>query len=90
MQYAHDLPLEAWVELGVLGVALVLALYARRHDRAPRCAPTARAAVLLGPATLAFLAANVLDWPWHLAGCGVLWAIAAGGLLGSRLAPSYS
>jgi O-antigen ligase len=82
VQYAHDLPLEAWVELGVVGVALVLALYAAvalevlRVGRVP--------AALLGPGALAFLVANLFDWPWHLAGSGVLWAIAVGALIASR------
>lgn len=83
VQYAHDLPLEAWVELGVLGAALVLALYvaiALAVVRANRAA-----AALLGPAALGFLAANLFDWPWHLAGSGVLWAIAVGGLIGTRV-----
>jgi len=82
VQYAHDLPLEAWVELGVIGALLVLGLYvadARAVLRASRAS-----AVLLGPAVLAFLAANLLDWPWHLAGCGVAWAIAVGGVLAAR------
>jgi len=87
VQYAHDLPLEAWVELGMLGAVLVLALYVATIRAALRAGR--ESAVLLGPAALAFLAANLLDWPWHLAGCGVIWAIAVGGLLGSRL-PSYS
>jgi len=82
VQYAHDLPLEAWVELGVIGALLVLGLYvadARAVLRAPRAS-----AVLLGPAVLAFLVANLLDWPWHLAGCGVAWAIAVGGVIAAR------
>ncbi len=77
MQYAHDLPLEAWVELGVIGLALVLALYLTTIGATLRA--DRESAVLLGPAALAFLAADVLDWPWHLAGCSVIWAIAVGG-----------
>ena len=50
-----------------------------------RCVRGRTAAALLGPAALGFLLANLLDWPWHLAGSGVLWAIAVGGLLGTRL-----
>lgn len=82
VQYAHNLPLEAWVELGLAGVVLVLGLYGAVMLSALRA--TRAAAALLGPAALAFLAANLLDWPWHLAGSGALWAIAVGGLLGSR------
>ncbi len=85
VQYAHDLPLEAWVELGLLGVVLVLALYVA-VTRAALRATRPTAALLAAPA-LAFLAANLLDWPWHLAGCGVLWAIAVGGLVGAPRRP---
>lgn len=82
VQYAHNLPLEAWVELGAAGLLLVAGLYGAVALAAVRA--TREAAALLGPAALAFLAANLLDWPWHLVGCGVLWAIAVGGLLGSQ------
>jgi O-antigen ligase len=81
VQYAHALGLEAWVELGLLGAALVAALYVTVLRAALRA--TRVAAALLGPPAIAFLAANLLDWSWHLAGCGVLWAIAVGGLIGS-------
>jgi hypothetical protein len=82
VQYAHDLPLEAWVELGLPGAALILALYgtvvlvALRARRA--------VAVLLAPAALAFLAANLLDWEWHFAGSAAGFAIAVGGLISAR------
>lgn len=85
VQYAHNLFLEAWVEVGVAGLLLVVALYGAVGLATLRA--TREAAALLGPAALAFLAANVLDWPWHLVGCGFLWAIAVGGLLGSRGPP---
>ncbi|MEA2373553.1 MAG: O-Antigen ligase [Thermoleophilaceae bacterium] len=79
-RYAHNLPLEAWAELGVLGVAAVLALYAA-VGRAVWRARGSPAAWLLGPAALAFLATNLVDWPWHLAGVGALWALAVGGVV---------
>jgi hypothetical protein len=34
-----------------------------------------------GPTVVAFLLANLIDWPWHLAGSGAVWAAALGGLL---------
>jgi O-antigen ligase len=79
--YAHSLPLEAWAEVGPLGLAAVLGLYASvlalvwrlRHDRR---------AWLVAPAALAFLAANLVDWPWHLAGAAAVWALALGACLG--------
>ncbi len=39
--------------------------------------------VLLGPAAIAFLVANLLDWQWHLAGSAAAFAIAVGGLIAS-------
>ena len=78
--YAHNLPLEAWAEMGPLGLALVLGLYAsagtllwriRRHPDA----------WLVAPGVAAFLLANLVDWPWHLAGATAIWAICLGGCL---------
>ena len=79
-RFAHDLPLEVLVELGLLGLLLTLALYAA----AVRTAWTTRrtsAGWLLAPAVLAFMATNLIDWPWHLAGSGAVWAATFGGLL---------
>ena len=91
-RFAHDFPLEQWVETGIAGLMLVLALYgvaARALWRA-RGSP---ALWLLGPAVAAFLLANLIDWPWHLAGAGALaarWAreygVAAGSAAGRRAA----
>jgi O-antigen ligase len=78
--FAHDLPLELAAELGTLGLLLGLALYAAAAD-ALRRARARPALWLLGPAVSAFLIANLVDWPWHLAGLGAAWAVAAGGLL---------
>jgi O-antigen ligase len=78
VRFAHDLPLEEAVELGGLGLALAIALYvaaARAVWRSLR----QRAGWLLAPAVAAFLAANLIDWPWHLAGSGAIWALALGG-----------
>jgi uncharacterized membrane protein AbrB (regulator of aidB expression) len=41
------------------------------------------AAWLLGPAVVAFLAANLFDWPWHVPASGAIFALALGGLVGS-------
>jgi O-antigen ligase len=80
--FAHDLPLELAAELGALGALLALALYASAAA-AVWGARATRAGVLLGPAVLAFLAASLVDWPWHLAGSGAVWAAALGGVLGA-------
>jgi O-antigen ligase len=81
-RYAHDLPLELAAELGVLGLLLGLALYASAAWTISR-ATNSSALWLLAPAAVAFLASNLVDWTWHLAGLGALWAAAIGGLEGS-------
>jgi hypothetical protein len=80
-RFAHNLPLEAWVELGLAGLALVFALYAAIGRELVRAARRNRDAYLLVPFAAAFPLANLLDWPWHLLGAGVLWAIAVGALI---------
>ena len=82
-RFAHDLGLQEWVELGAAGLLAVLAWYAAAGWTLARALapPANRAAWLLAPAVAAFPLANLLDWPWALAGAGALWAVAAGGLL---------
>ena len=84
--YAHSLPVEAWVELGPLGLALVLGLYAAAGALAWRVRREPRA-WLLAPAVLVFLAANLVDWPWHLAGSAAVWAAALGALAALNAEP---
>jgi O-antigen ligase len=81
--FAHDLPLELAAELGVAGAALAVALYAAVGRTLWRVRGT-RAFVLLGPSAAAFLLAGLVDWPWHLAGCGAIWALSVGTLTGVR------
>jgi hypothetical protein len=80
--YAHSLPLELWVELGIAGALLAIALYAASVRELWRARRT-DVVWLLGPAAAAFLAANLVDWPWHLAGAGAVWAVAIGGVVGA-------
>ncbi len=77
VRFAHELPLELAAELGVVGLALALALYASSGVALWRSRKRSRF-WLLGPAAIAFLVANLLDWPWHLAGSGAVWALALG------------
>jgi hypothetical protein len=86
-RFAHDMPLELFVELGILGITLALALYlsAGRLLWRVRNLPTLW---LLGPAFAAFLVTNLIDWTWHMAGPGSVWALALGGLLGTLAGPS--
>jgi O-antigen ligase len=80
--FAHDLPLELGAELGVGGLLLALGLYAATARSLWR-ARGSPAVWLLGPAAAAFLVASLVDWPWHLAGAGAVWALAAGALAGA-------
>jgi hypothetical protein len=78
--YAHNLPLEASAELGVLGGALVLALFASIVALVMRLRARAWP---MGAAAVLFLGVNLADWSWHLAGAGAIWALSVGILLGS-------
>ena len=80
--FAHDLPLELAAELGVLGLLLGLALYLTTCAALVRARRT-EAAWLFGPAAAAFLLASLVDWPWHLAGAGAVWAMSMGALAGA-------
>jgi O-antigen ligase len=82
-RFAHDFPLEQWVETGIVGVLLALALYGAAVRSLWR-ARGSTALWLLGPAVAAFLLANLVDWPWHLAGVGALAALALGGVTPAR------
>jgi len=88
VRFAHDLPLELTVELGIGGALLALALYAT-VAREVWLARRGRAFWLLGPAAVAFPLAGLIDWPWHLAGCGAVWATAVGMLAGRVRASEY-
>jgi hypothetical protein len=79
-RFAHDFPLEQAVETGVFGFLLALALYAAA-GRALWRVRGSPAVWLLGPAAAAFLLSNLVDWSWHLAGVGALFAVALGGAL---------
>jgi O-antigen ligase len=83
--FAHDLPLELAAELGVMGLALAIALYLGTAHLIWRARRT-RAAWLMGPAAATFLVASLVDWPWHLAGAGAVWALAVGTL--TRIEPT--
>ncbi len=78
--FAHNLPLEIWAELGPVGLALVIVLFASTAALVWRLRSDRRA-WLLAPAVLAFPLANLVDWTWHLAGAAALWAAALGALL---------
>ena len=80
--YAHSLPVEWLVELGLIGLLAGLAVAAT----AVRAA-WASDERLLAPAVVAFLLAGLVDWSWHLAGAGAVWAVALGGAVAARAGP---
>jgi hypothetical protein len=80
--YAHALPLELGVELGLAGLLLAIGLYVV-PIRACWRARAARDSWLLIVPVLAFLIANLVDWPWHIAGLGAVWAAATGAVIGA-------
>jgi O-antigen ligase len=82
-RFAHNLPLELAAELGVLGLLLGLAVYASAAWTIARAMHTAPL-WLLAPFVAAFLASNLVDWTWHLAGLASLWAAASGSLQAAR------
>jgi O-antigen ligase len=79
--YAHDLPLELAAELGACGLLLGIALYLASAWTVVR-ARHSLALELLGATVVIFLISNLVDWTWHLAGLGALWAASVGGLAG--------
>ncbi len=78
-RYAHNLPLELAAELGILGLLLSVALYASSAWTISQ-ARHSPALWLLGPVVAVFLVSNLVDWTWHLAGLGAVWAAASGAL----------
>lgn len=81
--YAHNLPLEAAAELGLAGLASVIVLCGATVALAWR-RRASEAAWLFAPAAILFLAVNLHDWSWHLAGAGAVWALALGALIGAE------
>ena len=82
VRFSHNLPLEGWVELGAAGAALAMILYGGTVALVWSRRGTA-AAWLLGPGALAFLLANLFDWPWHLPAAGAVFALSLGALAGT-------
>ncbi|MEA2450491.1 MAG: hypothetical protein QOG63_2423, partial [Thermoleophilaceae bacterium] len=82
--FAHDLPLELAAELGVAGLLLAIALYAATAGAIWRRRRDPNTLWLLGPAAVVFPVTSLVDWQWHLAGAGAVWALAIGALARNR------
>ncbi len=80
IRFAHNLPVELLLELGVPGLLLAISLY-WTGLRSAWQARRDRAFWIVGPAAIGFLIADLFDWEWHLAGSGAVWALALGALL---------
>lgn len=87
-RFAHSIPGEMWVELGLGGLVIALLLYAAAA-RASWRAFRIPFAVLLAPMVIGFLLNGLIDWNWHFAAITALWAIALGGLAGARLGRDF-
>lgn len=86
VRFAHNLPLETAVELGVAGAA-ALALLVVGTGVALRRARGTPQLWIYGPAVAAFLLANLVDWSWQFAGLGAGFAVALGGLIAAGARP---
>lgn len=80
-RFAHNLVLEAWVELGWPGLLASLALMFSAVLLVVRSRGT-DAGWLLAPGAIAFLAAALIDWPFHLPASAAVFALILGGLAG--------
>jgi O-antigen ligase len=80
VRFAHNLPLEVGAELGMAGLA-ALALLAVGVGRALRHARGTPSLWLFGPAVVAFLLANLVDWSWQITGVAAIFAVALGGVI---------
>jgi len=87
IRFAHNLPIELAVELGILGLLLGLAFYGVCSLALLR-ARDARLLWLLGPAVAAFLVTNLVDWQWHFAGSAAIFAAALGPLIARPWRPN--
>lgn len=80
VRYAHSLPIEMLVEVGPTGFLLIVVLFVGTVIAVVRS--EVPVAWWFGTGAIAFLVTNLVDWSWHLAGCGAVYAIAVGCCLG--------
>ena len=82
-KFAHTIPGEMWVELGLAGLLATLLLYAGAVRDAWRTRRVPNAA-LLAPFVLGFLLSGLIDWSWHIPAMTALWAAALGAVAGAN------
>ena len=80
---AHSLPLQTLAELGLVGLAFLLAMLAGIVDAARRALARARE-LAAGPvaALVVYLAHSPLDWDWQMPALTLLAVLLAGVLIG--------
>ena len=83
-RFAHSIPAEMWVELGIGGLLISVLLYLAAIRASWRAFRVPFAALLI-PLVIGFLWNGLIDWNWHFAAITALWAIGLGGLVGARL-----
>lgn len=83
-RFAHSIPGEMWVELGIAGLVISILLYLAAVRASWRAIRVPFAALLV-PLVLGFLGNGLIDWNWHFTAITALWAIGLGGLVGARL-----
>jgi O-antigen ligase len=81
-QNAHSLELETLADLGVVGVALLLATFGGVALAARRALADSRSAAAATAALVAYLAHSPLDWDWQMPALTLIAVVLAGGLLG--------
>lgn len=84
-RFAHTIPGEMWVELGIGGLLLSLLLYVGSLLLSWRTRLISGGALLI-PLVAGFLFSGLIDWSWHMTAMTVLWASGLGGLVGIWLA----
>ena len=86
-RFAHSIPGEMWVELGIGVLLLSLLLYVGAFLLSWRVRALSGGALLI-PLVVGFLLSGLIDWSWHMTAMTALWASGLGGLIGIRLAGS--
>ena len=78
--FAHNMVLESWAELGILGLAATSGIYATTLWRA-FVNRLHTEAILAIPCAVGFLLSGLADWSWHLPAMTLMWAMCVGALV---------